>query len=283
MFSAGELPKRDQGRRPAPAHARHRRLRVERASCQRTQHPQAVNPSNGRLRELEQRARRRGWGAADDNWSYGSLHRVSLLNGQLARHAEARPRLGDGVDERGRDAGPAQRRADADAAEAAARRRAAERRAPSAMLALLEAWNAGGSSRLDVDQDGDDGRGPGARDLGRALPAAARRRHGRPRSARSSTSSRRSRATTTPRGSGFTGGGINYVDKDLRTLLGTKFKHPFSTRFCGERRASRRAAPRSGRRSTRPARRSRRARAPSRPDRGSRTPTPSGSSSRPAS
>jgi hypothetical protein len=32
---------------------------------------------------------------------------------------------------------------------------------------------------------------------------------------------------------GFTGGGINYVDKDLRALLGTRFKNPFKTRFCG--------------------------------------------------
>ena len=27
--------------------------------------------------------------------------------------------------------------------------------------------------------------------------------------------------------------GINYIDKDLRTLLGTKFKDPFRTSFCG--------------------------------------------------
>jgi hypothetical protein len=32
---------------------------------------------------------------------------------------------------------------------------------------------------------------------------------------------------------GFTGGGINYVDKDLRTLLGTHFKDPFATHLCG--------------------------------------------------
>ena len=39
-------------------------------------------------------------------------------------------------------------------------------------------------------------------------------------------------ADNSPR-SGFTGGGINYVDKDLRQLLGTSFKHPFRTHFCG--------------------------------------------------
>ena len=39
-------------------------------------------------------------------------------------------------------------------------------------------------------------------------------------------------ADNSPR-SGFTGGGINYIDKDLRQLLGTSFKHPFRTHFCG--------------------------------------------------
>ena len=34
-------------------------------------------------------------------------------------------------------------------------------------------------------------------------------------------------------GSGFTGGGIAYLDKDLRTIAGTKFRHPFHNRFCG--------------------------------------------------
>ena len=53
------------------------------------------------------------------------------------------------------------------------------------------------------------------------------------RSARSSPTSRRSRARKNGPRRGFTGGGINYIDKDLRQLLGTQFKHPFKTRFCG--------------------------------------------------
>ncbi|HEY8638384.1 MAG TPA: hypothetical protein VIL64_04020, partial [Solirubrobacteraceae bacterium] len=32
---------------------------------------------------------------------------------------------------------------------------------------------------------------------------------------------------------GYTGGRINYVDKDLRTLTGTHFASPFANRFCG--------------------------------------------------
>jgi hypothetical protein len=38
--------------------------------------------------------------------------------------------------------------------------------------------------------------------------------------------------TNSPK-SGFTGGRIQYVDKDLRELLGQNLKSPFKTRFCG--------------------------------------------------
>jgi hypothetical protein len=33
--------------------------------------------------------------------------------------------------------------------------------------------------------------------------------------------------------SGFTGGWVDYIDKDLRTLLGQKVKGPFHFHFCG--------------------------------------------------
>jgi hypothetical protein len=32
---------------------------------------------------------------------------------------------------------------------------------------------------------------------------------------------------------GYTGGRINYADKDLRQLTGTQFKTPFENKFCG--------------------------------------------------
>ena len=34
-------------------------------------------------------------------------------------------------------------------------------------------------------------------------------------------------------GDDFTGGGINYLDKDLRTLTGAQFRRPYRTKFCG--------------------------------------------------
>jgi hypothetical protein len=33
---------------------------------------------------------------------------------------------------------------------------------------------------------------------------------------------------------GFTNGAINHVDKELRTLTGTRFREPYRIRFCGE-------------------------------------------------
>ena len=106
MFSAGELPRRDprvdprlptlgtgayewRGVLPAPT------------SC-----PQQVNPPSGALVNWNN-SPAPGFGAADNNWSYGSLHRVSLLNAQIARQRQARPRVRDERDERRRDAGPA--------------------------------------------------------------------------------------------------------------------------------------------------------------------------------
>ena len=113
---------------------------------------------------------------------------------------------------------------------AGARRRA---RATQQMLdAAARRGAPHGSSRLDRDLDGkmDAGAAPAIMDaiypqiadavlapvLGPQLGAAlgARGRDEQP-------------------GGGFTGGRINYVDKDLRTLPGTQFKAPFKTRFCG--------------------------------------------------
>ena len=100
MYSAGKLPKRDPRRRPAPAHQGHRRVRVEGLPVRGRSTRSQVNPPSGHAGQLEQPARRRGWGAADDNWSYGSLHRVRAAQRPASPSAEARPRVGDVGDER---------------------------------------------------------------------------------------------------------------------------------------------------------------------------------------
>ena len=96
----------------------------------------------------------RGFPAADDQWSYGSIKRVDLLNDNTAkvkRHTlatltgamNAAATQDVRVDEVRAGAGAA--------AEGRHRRRA---RARASMLELLEAWRAKGGSRLDRDLDG---------------------------------------------------------------------------------------------------------------------------------
>ena len=117
-------------------------------------HPQQINPPIGLLVNWNN-SPAPGFGAADDNWSYGSIHRVQLLTDGLARAADARPRLGDVGDERGGDAGPARRRSSTPTLDRrcspAARRRA---RAPQRCSRCWRPGARSGSSRLDRDLDG---------------------------------------------------------------------------------------------------------------------------------
>ena len=101
-----------------------------RASSARRQHPFQVNPPSGTLVNWNNRPAPK-WGAADDNWSYGSAAARADAQRRPGQGADAHARDGHLRDERGGDAGPAQRRADAGdhrAAEAARRRRRRGRR-----------------------------------------------------------------------------------------------------------------------------------------------------------
>ncbi len=104
------------------------------------------------------------------------------------------------------------------------------------MLQLLEAWEAKGASRLDLNLDGkiDD---PGAAVMDAVwdrwadavmtpvLGADARRRGSRRSHIRSDDAN--------PGGSSYIDGWYGYVDKDLRSLLGKPVKGAFSTHYCG--------------------------------------------------
>ena len=83
MFSAGELPRRDprvDPRLPTLGTGGYE----WRGTLPSRKLPQQVNPAGGALLNWNN-SPAPGFGAADDNWSYGSLHRVSLLQGQIAR------------------------------------------------------------------------------------------------------------------------------------------------------------------------------------------------------
>jgi acyl-homoserine lactone acylase PvdQ len=229
MFSAGRLPKRAKGVDP-------RLLTLGTGKYEwngflsADAHPQAVDPASGGLVNWNN-VPARGWAAADNNWSYGSLHRVSLLNGQLARKpthdlasVTASMNAAATQDLRSVALTPTLSKLLHGGAPPSPR--------AEAMLALLEAWSAAGSSRLDVNEDGlmDAGPAPAIWDelYPRLLDSVMGDRLG-PQLKELKALEGDDNFT----GSGFTGGGINYIDKDLRTLLGTKFKDPFSKGFCG--------------------------------------------------
>ena len=86
MFSAGQLPRRDprvDPRLPTLGTGGYE----WRGTLASSKLPQQVNPAGGALLNWNN-SPAPGFGAADDNWSYGSLHRVSLLQNQIARRAK---------------------------------------------------------------------------------------------------------------------------------------------------------------------------------------------------
>jgi acyl-homoserine lactone acylase PvdQ len=196
-------------------------------------HPQAINPPRGAILNWNQKPSR-SFSAADDNWSYGSVHRVELfdpfidrrrrhslasvvaaMNGaatQDLRVAEVLPSI-DRVLSTGPAPSPREQR----------------------MLELLRDWRAKGSSRLDRDGDGKiDHAGAAIMDaaweklaeavlepaLGSALTAQLADMHDPDDAANN-------------QGSSYGSGWYGYVDKDLRRLTGARVRDPFATRFCG--------------------------------------------------
>jgi acyl-homoserine lactone acylase PvdQ len=230
MYSAGKLPIRDprvDPRLPTKGTGQYEWRGFLPASA----HPQQVNPAGGLLVNWNNRPAR-GWGAADDNWSYGSTQRVRMLEAGLAKRDKH------------------------DLASVTSAMNAAATQdlrnvtlvptlvtllkaapAPSArsqhMLDLLQRWVANGSSRLDRDLNGtmDAGAPPAIMDaLYQPLYRAAM---GGGLSGSLLDGLTPLIGSTAGPGSNFTDGGFWYLDKDLRTLTGTKFAQPLKLRYCG--------------------------------------------------
>jgi acyl-homoserine lactone acylase PvdQ len=196
----------------------------------RTPPPQQVNSPRGVLLNWNNKPAPR-FGAADDTWAYGSLHRVSLLENQIARR-----RTHDlaSVTASMNAAATQDLRSERLTPSVSALLRGGP--APSAraqrMLELLEAWRVGGSSRLDRDEDGNMDAGPAPAIMDAFYPRLLDAVLGGALGPQLADLKTLEGANNGP-GSGFTGGGINYVHKDLQTLLGRRFSRPFTTRFCG--------------------------------------------------
>ena len=198
--------------------------------------PKDVNPRRGYIVSWNNK-QAPGWRAADDIWSYGSVHRSERLEDRVRRAIRGAARIdlpklvsimGDAgtVDVRGQEVWPWLRRV------IRRPRDAAERR----LVGLLGAWAASGANR--VDRDGDNAyehsgaialmdawweplvRGIYQRRLGTDLfdsVKAINQLHQAPG----------------PGGSAFFDGWYGYVEKDLRSLLGRKVRGRYSRIYCG--------------------------------------------------
>src|SRR3954452_23460725 len=229
-FSAGRLPIRDP--RVDPRLPTRGTGEFEwRGFLSANAHPHIADPPSGALVNWNNKPAQ-AFGSSDAEWSYGSIQRVQLLDAGIA----ARP-----VHDLASVTGAMNKAATQDlrAAGSMLPAVAAVLRTgppPSArdqqMLDTLLAWRGAGASRLDRDLDGkmDAGAAPAILDavypriadavlspvLGPQLPQLTALE-----------------GQTNSPASGFTGGRINYVDKDLRQLMGERFRSPLRTRFCG--------------------------------------------------
>jgi acyl-homoserine lactone acylase PvdQ len=195
-------------------------------------HARGINPPSGAILNWNNRPAP-NVGAADSNFSYGSVHRVELLRTPVSsrkRHSLATltgaMNRAATQDLRTARVWPIIREVLMAAPGPSARAQAA--------VDLVDNWRRSGSSRLDSDLDGkvDD---PGAAVMDAAWPKIAEAVMGPvlgPLVDRLAALHPRS-DDAGPGGSAYISGWYGYVDKDLRALLGRPVRNPYSRRYCG--------------------------------------------------
>ncbi len=232
FFSAGRLPIRAPGTNPSlPTLGTG--AYDWRGFLKRDKHPQAINPKSGLILNWNNKPAA-GFGAADSNWSYQSVHRVDLFEG-----FKRRSRLHDVLSVVNKAATQDLRAVEAWPLVAAVLAGGPAPDARSAQAAeLVNAWIRNGASRLDRDLDGkvDD---PGAAVLDQSwdpLSEVVLRPVLGDLAAPDGLLGQLQRRDESPRtrnGSSYGGGWYGYVSKDLRSLLGRPVKGPYSRRYCG--------------------------------------------------
>ncbi|QEC49992.1 penicillin acylase family protein [Baekduia soli] len=228
FYSAGRLPLRGAGvdpRLPTNGDGRHE----WRGYLADAAHAQAINAPDGTLVNWNNRPAA-GWGAADDNWEYGAVHRVQMLDAGLARTDKQTPATVVSAMNR---AATTDLRVEQvlGVVEDVLRTGPAPSAQDERMLQLIDAWRAAGPAWLDRDGDGkvDDAAAPIVQSLYPKIADAVMSGALGPQNAQFTALV----GTNADPGSDFTGGRMGYVVKDLRTLLGQPVRSPFSTRFCG--------------------------------------------------
>jgi acyl-homoserine lactone acylase PvdQ len=190
-------------------------------------HPHVVDPKSGQIVNWNNKPAA-AFGAADDNWSYGSVHRVDLLNTNVGtkKHTPASV-----VSAMNAAATKDLRYTLINTLADVMSRGTAPSARATQMLGLLGKWN---GSRLDANGDGkiDD---PGAAIMDAWWPKLAvadlQPVLGNLTDDLKQLASISNDAN--PNGSSYGSGWYSYVDKDLRSVLGDKVTSPYSVKFCG--------------------------------------------------
>ena len=195
------------------------------------QHARAIDPKAGVILNWNNKPAA-DVGAADSNFSYGSVQRVNLLSAALPRGKLTLASVVGAMnkaatqDLRVMRVWPAIRAVlDTGPAPSARAEEAAN---------LVDQWRAAGGSRLDRDLDGKVD-SPGAAVLDAAWPALSQAVFTPvlgPLVARLEALMGES-DDPGPGGSAYISGWYGYIDKDLRTLLGQPVRQPYSRRYCG--------------------------------------------------
>jgi acyl-homoserine lactone acylase PvdQ len=235
-FSSGRLPRRAKGLDtflPTLGTGRY----DWRGFLSLKQHPHESDPRSGLFRNWNGKPAP-GWTEGDYVHSYGSVQRVELFRGYGAK-----PTLAQAVSVMNRAATQDLR---IEEVWPVIRKVLGTHPAPDQLttqaVALLDSWRAGGGSRLDRDLDGRID-APGAAVMDVAWPQIADAVMG-PVIGRSllddlDAVSPRDQAPAGRNGSSFASGWYEYVDKDLRTLLGQRVRGTFGLRYCGRGNLSR--------------------------------------------
>ncbi|HEX2087889.1 MAG TPA: penicillin acylase family protein [Solirubrobacteraceae bacterium] len=236
MYSAGRLPRRHpqvDPRFPTKGTGEYE----WRGFLSQRRHAQQIGHPTGALLNWNNRPAA-NWGAADDNWSYGSAHRNDMLAAGIAKREKhdlasvtaamnaaatqdlrsfaLTPKLSALL--RGGGAAPSPR---------------AQR-----MLELLEAWHAAGSSNLDRDEDGfvDAGAGPAV--MYGLYPRLVDAVMGGPLGPQLGEF-KQLVGSVGSNFHGFSGAAITHLDKVLGSLTGEQLRSPYKTQFCGDAAACR--------------------------------------------
>lgn len=194
-------------------------------------HPRVVNPPGGAILNWNNKPAR-GFAAADDDWSAGSVQRVDLMAAGISQ--QRRHTLGSVVGAMNRAATQDLRGARVWPAVRAVLATGPAPTQRSQMAAdLVSAWSERGASRLDRDLDGavDD---PGAGVMDAVWPRLADAvLHPVLGGLVDRLAALEPRDDLPAGGAAYGAGWYGYVAKDLAALVGPAPRKPFATRFCG--------------------------------------------------